>query len=268
MDPHELRILSAAELSSLFCTALAQKTVTLANDVFTQLESRFHRLSSTAEGSQEFLEGFLVLAGGPEMRSFHISDPLTKCVARLEYLLDMAGERARAITSESSLRQIVASRERGFDLIRALSSAPEHGFTAGQLAARLRITPQNLSPLIRAFHAHGIVDRTQKGKNTFLKLTTDGRRLLASSQLALSARHRPLRVRESADALAHNKWAADLEKIIEGIRNTPYPSKKAAFGVACHGFAELAKENDDDPERAELFRNIADDLKRTIGVPA
>jgi len=38
---------------------------------------------------------------------------LAECTNRLEYLLELAGERARWPTHDSILRQIVASRERG-----------------------------------------------------------------------------------------------------------------------------------------------------------
>src|SRR5690349_4271290 len=120
MKPHELASLSPADLSLTIRRALAEKNAVLAIDAFAQLESRFRRVTGTIEGSQKFLDDFLDLEGSPEIRARHLDDPFIRCTARLEYLLELAGTRARAQTKESVLRQIIASRERGLDLIRAL----------------------------------------------------------------------------------------------------------------------------------------------------
>jgi len=146
-------------------------------DAFAQIESRFHR-------TRQFLDDFLPLGGRPEVRSLHVSDLLARCVTRLEHLLELAGDSARTVTEDAILRQIVESRERGFDFILTLASAPEHGLTAGDLAERLGITPQNLSPLITTFHAQGIVNRSKQGKNAFLTLTPAGRALVPAPEPA------------------------------------------------------------------------------------
>jgi hypothetical protein len=184
MSPHELTTLDPAHLSEVLCAALNGYSIDSARDAFLQIESRFQGLAKTAEGNREFLDAFLPLSGRPEVRSLHLEDALAQCVARLEYLLELAGEGAGAVTDEAILRQIVDSRERGFDLLHALASAPEHGLAAGDLAERLGITPQNLSPLITMFHAQGIVNRSKQGKNAFITLTEAGRALVTDPEPA------------------------------------------------------------------------------------
>jgi DNA-binding MarR family transcriptional regulator len=178
MNPYEVVRLAPEELSSFFCSSLIQKDVADLHDAFAELESRFLRVSTDVGGSREFLTAYLPLSGLPEVRAFHIRDPLVECVARMEYLLDLAGDRARAITGEAVLRQIVESRERGFDLIRKLAEAPDEGITAGDLANAMRISPQNLSPLLTDFHASGVIHREKRGKSVFVTLTPEGRALL------------------------------------------------------------------------------------------
>jgi DNA-binding MarR family transcriptional regulator len=96
----------------------------------------------------------------------------------LEYLLNLAYVRASALDAQAVLRQIVESRERGFDLIRKLATVPEAGITAGDLANAMRISPQNLSPLLTDFHASGVIHREKRGKSVFVTLTPEGRALV------------------------------------------------------------------------------------------
>jgi hypothetical protein len=184
MDPHKLANLPAEELSSFFRDSLAKKKVTDVRDAFTQLESRFLRVAVDLPGSRKFLNSYLPLSGCPEVRPFHITDPLAECVARMEYLLELAGERAREISEEGLLRQIVGSRKRGFDLVRKLATAPEEGFTLDDLAAKMETSSQNLSPLITDFHASGVIHREKQGKSVFITLTPQGRSLLGSADAA------------------------------------------------------------------------------------
>src|ERR1022692_4502951 len=113
MNPHELARLAAEELSSFFCNSLIQKDVADLRDAFTEIEARFLRVSADVSGCRQFLDAYLLLSGRPEVRAYHIRDPLARCVDRVEYLLDLAGGRARTVTGEAVLRQIVDSRERG-----------------------------------------------------------------------------------------------------------------------------------------------------------
>jgi DNA-binding transcriptional ArsR family regulator len=177
MNPHEIAALSSTELSTHFRQALAQQNVALALDLFTQVESRFQSYSASKEGSQQFVDEFLALDGSSEVRALHIDNRLQRCVARFEYLMELAGERARMQTSEETLHQIVESRERGRELIEVLGSAPMQGMIASELATKLGISPANLSPLIRLFNIHGIIDKKQMGKNVFLRLTAQGQAL-------------------------------------------------------------------------------------------
>lgn len=177
MTPHDLAAIDPPGLSDFLCAALERQDVDSAKDALAQIESRFHR-------GQRFLDDFLPLAGRAEVRALHLDDPLAQCVARLEHLLELAGDSARVVTEDAILRQIVDSRERGGDLIQALAAAPEQGLTAGELAQRLGITPQNLSPLIAVFHAQGIVNRSRQGKKAFITLTPEGRALLPSPETA------------------------------------------------------------------------------------
>ena len=124
MNPYEVVRLTPEGLSSFFCTSLIQKNVADVHDAFMEIESRFLRVSTDVSGNREFLTAYLPLSGLPEVRAFHIRDPLVECVARMEYLLDLAGDRARAVTGEAVLRQIVESRKRGLDLIRNLATVP------------------------------------------------------------------------------------------------------------------------------------------------
>jgi hypothetical protein len=187
MDPHELAGLASEELSSFFCNSLAKKEVGDLHDAFTELESRFVRVATDVSGSRRFLDAYLPLSVRPEVRALHMRDPLAECVARMEYLLELAGERAREVSGEAVLRQIVGSRKRGFDLIRKLATAPEEGFTLDDLAARMETSPQNLSPLITDFHASGVIHREKQGKSVFITLTPQGRSLLGPSESALQA---------------------------------------------------------------------------------
>jgi hypothetical protein len=187
MDPHELAVLTSEKLSSFFSNSLIQKEVGDLHDAFTELESRFLRVAADVSGSRKFLDSYLLLSGRPEVRALHIRDPLAECVARMEYLLELAGERARDISGEAVLRQIVGARKRGFDLIRKLATAPEEGFTLDDLAARMETSPQNLSPLITDFHASGVIHREKRGKSVFITLAPQGRSLLGSAESAPQA---------------------------------------------------------------------------------
>jgi len=178
MSPHDLARLAPEDLSNFFFNSLVKKEVADLHDAFVELESRFLRVSNDIRGCRDFLDAYLLLSGRPEVRAFHIRDPLVECVARMEYLLELAGARARAVTSEAVLRQIVESRERGFDLIRKLAEAPDEGITAGDLANAMRISPQNLSPLLTDFHASGVIHREKRGKSVFVTLTPEGRALV------------------------------------------------------------------------------------------
>jgi DNA-binding transcriptional ArsR family regulator len=256
MNPHELGMISAQRLCDHFRNAMRRKSVSDTLDAFAQLESRFQRLVATIEGSQKFLDDFLVLSRSSEVRSVHISDPQVRCAARLEYLLELAGQHAHAHTEEETLRQIVGSRERGMDLIQVLAHGPDEGMIAGDLAASLNISKSNLSPLLGAFDIHGIVSRTQQGKHVFVKLTPQARSILdlkrTLSEPGIQKKEPPLAQYVIDTVVAH-------------IMNTPYSSGKAAFGVLHHALSELADQSQD-PEIAGSFRGAAQQLKHAIGI--
>jgi hypothetical protein len=178
VSPHALLALAPADLGTALCNALTTQDLDSARDAFVQVESRFHSLCATPDGSQQFLDQFLPVTDQPEIRALRVADPLVQIVDRLEHLLDLAGERARVTTDAAILHQIVESRERGADLLRILATAPQQGLNAGDLAKRLEITPQNLSPLLATFHAHGIIERTKRGRHVFNTLTAHGGALL------------------------------------------------------------------------------------------
>ena len=178
MNPHELARLSDHELSDYLLKSLREKDFPASGDCLVQIQARFDRLCATTDGCRQFLGGFLPLAGSPEVRALHPTDKAVEAVARLEHLLELAGIRARRVNDEAVLRQIVDARERGMDLLRVLAAAPRGGLAAGELATRLKISAQNLSPLLSDFHAHGLVDRMRQGRNIYVTLTRQGRTLL------------------------------------------------------------------------------------------
>jgi DNA-binding MarR family transcriptional regulator len=182
MNPHELAHASPQELSSLFHNSLIKKDENGLRDAFTELESRFLSAFASIDGSGQFVDAYLPLSGLPDVASFHIRDPLMRYVNRLEYLLDLAGERSRSVTTGDVMRQIVKSRKRGSDLIRELAGAPSEGIALEELRAKMAITAQNLSPLITDFHASGIIQREKCGKSVFVTLTPEGRSLLGASE--------------------------------------------------------------------------------------
>ena len=177
MNPHDLAGLSPEAISDVFRKSINENELQTAQDAFSELESRFDQLCGSKEGSRQFLNDYLPLTGSPEVRALHIPDPLARCAAKLEHLLELAGMRARAVDEEAILRQIVDSRERGQDLLNALAAASAQGLQAGELASRLKISPQNLSPILSAFHAHGLLDRTRRGRHVYVTLTRRGRSL-------------------------------------------------------------------------------------------
>jgi DNA-binding transcriptional ArsR family regulator len=237
----------AAELASHFRHALAQKDLTLISDTFAQLEWRFLRLTATVEGSQEFLDQFFALGASPEVRRLHIDDSRVRCAARLEYFLELAGERARAVTEESLLRQVVESRARGFELIKALATAPQEGLPAGILAKRLRISRSNLSPLIGTFYGYGIIDRRKQGKHVFLSLTLYGRALLGRRETeAVNEIYRRAGLRARNDVL-----------------HMPFSGKESILGVLEHALREEAeRQRARDPQGAANILALGKNLKR------
>jgi DNA-binding MarR family transcriptional regulator len=182
MTPHELAALPPAGLADVFRNGLKQKDLSLVEDAFTQLETRFRRMSVNSQGSREFLDQFLNLAACPEVRAVRTRDPFLRIIERMEYLLEVAGDLARAITEEVFLRQVVDSRERGRDIVSALLASEASPPTLGELAAQLETTPQNLSPVIRAFKAQGIVEGSNHGRNVYLKLTQIGSALFTEKK--------------------------------------------------------------------------------------
>jgi DNA-binding MarR family transcriptional regulator len=186
MNPHSLARLSSPDLCAFFSSSLEKRDHAGARDALAQIETRFHRLSLTHSGSRQFLGDFLDLAGRAEVRARHISDPLIECVARLEYLLELAGEHARSLSQEDVLRQIVSSRERGRELMGVLASAPGEGLTNKEIAARLEVSLQNLSPLLSSFHGHGLVDRVKRGSSIFNLLTPQARALFSQAEVPVA----------------------------------------------------------------------------------
>jgi DNA-binding transcriptional ArsR family regulator len=208
MSPHELARVSPHQLSEFLRKSLMDKDYSSAADAFTQIESRFEQGCSTMDGSRTFVDDFLPLADSPEIRALHVGEVPVRLAARLEHLLELAGTRARAVTDDAVLRQIVDARDRGMDLLKVLAAAPKYCLIAGELAKRLAITPQNLSPLLSAFHAHGLVDREKRSRNVFVTLMRQGRALLPETEVQPAVReeveprflHEPL--------VAHKAWAA------------------------------------------------------------
>lgn len=186
MTPHQLAALPPSELAKVFRQALEAKNLSLTEDVFTQLEARFRRMSANTRGSGEFLDQFLDLANCPEVRAVRTKDPFLRVIERMEYLLEAAGDLSRAVTEEVFLRQVVESRERGREIVDALLAAAASQPTLGELAVRLETTPQNLSPVIRAFKAQGIVESSSYGRNVYLKLTPAGCALFQEEKLLAS----------------------------------------------------------------------------------
>lgn len=259
MNPNQLDAMSASELSEHFRWALQERRIAQAQDALAQLQSRFQRLTATIRGSQEFLDDFLPLGGSSEVRSLHISEPLAACITRLECLLELAGERARVQTEEATLHQIVASRERGLDLIRALSVTPNRrGLTAGELAVRLEVSPSNLSPLIRAFHVHGIIDRCQHGKNVFLKLTPQGRALVNLAPV-VNGKH----VEESGREVLREA----MREVVRDMLDTPFPSKRGILGAAEHGLRRVEEQyRVSNPMAAAILGAFREEIKRSMGI--
>jgi DNA-binding MarR family transcriptional regulator len=257
MNPHELAAMPAAELASHFRHALAQENRTLVSDAFTQLEWRFQRLTATIEGSQEFLDQFFTLGASAEVRRVHVADPLVRCAARLEYLLELAGERARTVTEATILRQIVESRARGYDMIEALAAAPEAGLTAGKLAKHLRISRSNLSPLIGTFYGYGIIDRKKHGKHVFLTLTPQGRGLLKSRGKK--------KWRQNATETVHEIYRKAGHQVRNDVLDMPYVEKESILGVLDHALREVAKLHESSaPGPAANIRELGKCLKPPI----
>jgi DNA-binding MarR family transcriptional regulator len=271
MNPHQLEALSAGELSAEFRSALSARNVPRALDAFTQLESRFQRLTATIEGSQKFLDQFLLLGGSPEVRALHMDDACARCANRMEYLLELAGEHARSQTIETTLRQIVATRERGHDLLKALSLAPKQGLTAGQLAQKLRVKPSNLSPLIGKFSVHGIIDRSEQGKHSFLKLTPQGRALLEPVEVEENGNGTAVE-REFAfnTGIEENQGEIFLEAMrqaVHDVRNTPFQSKKGILGAAEHGLRRVEEQYKlSNPVAAAALGNLRNELRQAISI--
>lgn len=275
MNPHELAAMPGAELASHFRYALAQKNQTLVSDAFAQLEWRFQRLTATIEGSQEFLDQFFALRSSPEVRRLHIDDPLVRCAARLEYLLEIAGERARLVTEEAILCQVVESRARGFEIIKVLAAAPEEGWTAGKLAKRLRISRSNLSPLIATFYGYGIIDRRKQGKHVFLTLTVQGHALLDSIEGANGKKKsqkkqygfRMLDRNASAAEVGPEIVRAALREVANDIRHTPFSSKRSMLGVADHAVRRVEERiRLTNPVAAGILRAYAEEIKKSLGI--
>jgi DNA-binding MarR family transcriptional regulator len=177
MNAHELARLSPSSLMDFVCNALENQDVRSVRDGFTQLQARFERKCTSTDGSRQFLEDFVQLAGRREFRKHHTSDPACRFVAQIEHLLDLANVRASSINKQEVLRQIIDSRERGWELINALSAGPKSGLTSADLAGRLNISPQNLTPLVTVFEAQGLVNRTRQGRFIFVTLTSHGHEL-------------------------------------------------------------------------------------------
>ena len=175
----ELGALDAADLSSVFSDALAAQNRTLASDALAEIESRFRIATANAEASAQFVEQFLPLADQPSVRAQRPDNPLARSAERLELILELAGEKARRISRRDLMIQIVDSRKRGRDLVRALEEAPPEGLNSTALASALSVTSANLSPLLAIFHGHGIVTRVKRGAHFYNTLTDEAREVFA-----------------------------------------------------------------------------------------
>jgi DNA-binding transcriptional ArsR family regulator len=274
MNPHEIAALSSTELSTHFRQALAQQNVALALDLFTQVESRFQSYSASKEGSQQFVDEFLALSGSGEVRTLHIDDRLEQCVARFEYLMELAGERARTQSSEETLHQIVESRERGRELIEVLGSAPMQGMIASELATKLGISPANLSPLIRLFNIHGIIDKKQMGKNVFLRLTVQGqalRKTIESTDMGTFTLMSS--IRETDENLPPEQLLAISRELMlrvacdarDAVWDVQIRSDKAVAGIIRHTLDRLAEQYyQQDRKIAWWITTMADEFRKTI----
>lgn len=277
MNPQDLTASSASRLCSYLRRALATKDVDAANDALMQVESRFRRMTVTVKGSEKFLDEFLDLGGSTEVRSLNVGDPFIRCAARLEYLLELAGEQARAHTQEATLRQIVTSRERGFDLIRALAAAPEEGLTASKLATRLRISRSNLSPLIGAFYVHGVINRVQRGKHVFIQLTPQGWGMLRSDTAEVKDKESSIADEEVFGVLVDGNvineeigsqiWREAMREVTHDMRQTPFQSKRGRLGAAQHAMRRVEERIcRSNPVAAGILRTFSEEIKRSIGI--
>jgi DNA-binding transcriptional ArsR family regulator len=204
----------------------------------------------------------------------HIDNRLQRCVARFEYLMELAGERARMQTSEETLHQIVESRERGRELIEVLGSAPMQGMIASELATKLGISPANLSPLIRLFNIHGIIDKKQMGKNVFLRLTVQGqalRKTIESTDMGTFTLMSS--IRETDENLPPEQLLAISRELMlrvacdarDAVWDVQIRSDKAVAGIIRHTLDRLAEQYyQQDRKIAWWITTMADEFRKTI----
>jgi DNA-binding MarR family transcriptional regulator len=271
MNPHELAVLSSQELSYNFRQALSRHDVALVLDIFTQVESRFQKYITSKEGSQKFVDEFLALCGSAEVKGLHVENQLQQCITRLEYLLELAGELARAQTSEETLLQIVESRERGPELIEVLGHAPMQGMIASELAEKLGISQPNLSPLIRLFSVEGIIDKRQIGKNVFLRLTGQGRGVLQRIKPAEQNIFAlvPSTSRQQGENLLPSGlprlFSKLMIKVAHDVRDAQFVTDKAIAGIFRHSLDNMAEEYyQRDRQISWWITCMADEFRKTI----
>jgi len=181
--------------------------------------------------------------------------------------MELAGERARMQSSEETLHQIVESRERGREMLQVLEEAPVQGFTASELAGRMKISPSNLSPLIRLFYVHGVIDRNKLGKNAFLQLTQEGRAVLNLYRSADAAKEL-LDQRGKKESIAEEKiFQKAISEVLRDILDTPFRSKRAILGAAKHGICRIEEQyRVSNPTAAELLHALGEEINHSMGI--
>ncbi len=188
MDPIELRSLDAAGFCRYLSESIDSQDISGTSGALAELESRFGGASSSAEASARFVEDYLPVTDQPCFRALRIENPLARYAERVEFLIEMAGDRSRQVSGRDLMIQMVDSRRRGRKIVAALVDAPPEGIKTDALAKQLGTTAPNLSPVLALFQAHGIVARGKRGTLVFNSLSQEARAVFAAPEPAIEPR--------------------------------------------------------------------------------
>jgi len=141
-----------------------------------QLDTVFHhhffnqlRRGNTAS-RDELIEHLLDVTESPESRKIADPSEIQRLVCRWEHLEVLMEALRQDGDMIDDAERLIQSRTHAGDLLAQVAGVGGWGMRAGELARRLKISPQHLAVLLRELEPHDIITRHAVGRNVYVSL--------------------------------------------------------------------------------------------------
>ena len=136
-------------------------------------------------------------------------------------------------TDPSQTQEAFKRRAFGLPLLRQLVNASEHSLTFGKLMENLKISKRGLSLTLTDFESQGYIERSKRGRNTYVSITIKGLDVLDTIQIHITTKDAQLAeiVKRTVHeleivGLIKKEWTSEeREVMIERIRQAIVESR-------------------------------------------